>query len=81
MTDKTLVERSRPALKQDHAQDCPMRSADCTCGHDDRIWNIARISLDRIEALEAALRECATAYNGYAAQIIAKQALEGSGND
>ncbi len=30
----------------------------------------------RIEALEAALRECATAYNGYAAQIIAKQALE-----
>ena len=30
----------------------------------------------RIETLEAALRECATAYNGYAAQIIAKQALD-----
>lgn len=35
----------------------------------------------KIEALEAALRECATAYNGYAAQIVAKQALEGTGND
>lgn len=35
-----------------------------------------REAATRIEALEAALRECATAYNGYAAQIIAKQALE-----
>lgn len=41
-------------------------------------WNTRAPQATRIEVLQAALRECATAHNGYAAQIIAKQALENS---
>lgn len=63
MDDKTLVERQ-------------MVAGDIHAGtYADLNRQIAALQ-SRNEALEAALREVATAYNGHAAQIIAKQALE-----
>ncbi len=70
MDDKTLVERLRDEDSYYRIQEKHW------CVDAEELERQRLAAADRIEALEAALREVATAYNGHAAQIIAKQALE-----
>lgn len=83
-----LVERLDTLIKDDHERGCQGRYYSCTCDYDNNCSQALQDAKGRIEALEAALRECIDVMGPMAKHlnvnpwlIQAKQALEGSGND
>lgn len=54
-----LVERLRGYASDDHERGCQGRYYDCSCGYDGKRDPLIEEAADRIEQLEAALREIA----------------------
>jgi hypothetical protein len=54
-----LVERLRAQLASDHIRGCMGRQYHCDCGYDIKTEGLLQTAADRIEALEAALRQIA----------------------
>lgn len=77
MNDKTLVERLDILIKDDHERGCQGRFYSCTCGYDNDCSQAMQDAKSRIEALEAALRECSRKSDEPTTiEMIVEQALE-----
>ena len=73
-----LVERLRGYASDDHERGCQGRYYDCSCGYDGKRDPLIEEAADRIEQLEAALREIGNPPNHFTindAMAVARAAL------